>query len=344
MTSRPQATRPVTLQNTFSFYLPPPKDLDVVREYGAVADAVVLKGPRGPKMAMSLRATGWIGPMLFDRAAYERRSAPVDAVGWFAEQAAAGADRILSPGRWVPWDQDGEGIYRAVDAELHIARSSPTATLVLAVDSRWLRKGLEHALAALSDVDRPVALVLAHRKDPLGPTGSVGGLLTLTRGVPDLTLLRCDHGAIGALAFGAAHGSIGLTPTYRHFVPPDADGGGIPDDRTPRVFVSDLMDWFAASKIAGWGTTQVDLVCHRACCRGADLVDFFDPRYEVRADVHNVTTIAGIADHVLGAPNEDKRRLWAGLCEKAIQLYGPMGKFSMVIQPAPQLREWAQIV
>jgi hypothetical protein len=75
--------------------------------------------------------------------------------------------------------------------------------------------------------------------------------------------MRTDHGGLGALVYGARHAAIGLVPPYRHFIPPDKAGGGKRGDRSARVFVRDLMDWYTGVTIAGWTTARIRMRCLR---------------------------------------------------------------------------------
>ena len=68
---------------------------------------------------------------------------------------------------------------------------------------------------------------------------------------------------------------------------------------------------------------------------------FFDERLEREALVHNRTTLARLADDILDAPREERRRLFAETCSQATEHYGAMGKLSMVTKPKPQLLQWA---
>jgi hypothetical protein len=290
-----------------------------------------------------MRSDGWTGTVIFDRCGYAPRSTPADACGWFAEQEFAGADRLLSPGRWVGWGPDQPSFADQVAAEEEFV-GDRDATIVLAIDSRWLTKsrGQDAMIEALCLLARPTALVLGDRADPLSHPGAVSGLIALTRSVDHLSILRTDHGAIGALAFDAAHGSIGLTPSHRHFIPPSATGSAIPNDRSARVFVADLMDWFTANTIASWSPVTGSPTCRYPCCEGARIDRFFDERRKSDADLHNRTVLAALADDILLAPAEDRRRRFAILCRNAIERYGPMGGWMTEITPKAQLRQWAQ--
>lgn len=100
------------------------------------------------------------------------------------------------------------------------------------------------------------------------------------------------------------------------------------------------MDWFTAGTIAGWTTNRVKLLCPLPCCRGGGLDRFFDPRYDAEAASHNRLTLSQLADEILNAPWEERRRRFSQLCLDAIDRYGPMGKLSMVTKPKAQLEQW----
>ncbi|MEA2704304.1 MAG: hypothetical protein QOD63_2249, partial [Actinomycetota bacterium] len=302
-----------TLSPTFSFYVSSSSE-GLIRDCAASADAVVVHGRDGPQVVEAMRRHGFDGVVLFDRANYERSASSTPPGAWLEAQTRAGADRLLTGGHWVEWDRSGDELRLAVDAARDETRSIPGVTLVLAIDSRWLTTsdGLYNMIAILKDVPEPVALVLSHRDDPLGSMTAVNNLLALTTNVPGLTFLRSDHGAIGALTIGARHGSVGLMVRYRHFVPPSVTGGGRAQDRTARVFVWDLMDWFTGFTIAGWGATGVDITCKRECCDGESLARFFDER--LNADAHNRTVLAALGNYVLLAEPEDRRSEFSRLC------------------------------
>lgn len=330
-----------TLGPTFSFYVPATKAA-LIKECASAADAVVVHGPRGPEVVSQMRRDGFTGTVLFDRADYEPRAKPMPPNAWFDTQLGAGADRLLTGGRWVGWDTSGDALRIAVDAVRAEVEDVPNMTLLLAVDSRWLTNsdGLYRSIEILEQVPEPVALVLSHRDDPLGSMVAVNNLLALTRKVKRLSFLRSDHGAIGAVATGASHGSTGLMPRYRHFVPPTVTPGGRVHDKTARVFVRDLMDWFTGFTIAGWGATGVNLNCALDCCGGQSLARFFDER--LSADDHNRTVLAWLAAHVLDSEPEDRLGEFSLLCNRALDHYGPMGKLSDVTHAKSQLEQWAQ--
>ena len=331
------ATLPTTLRPSFSFYMDS-NDQRAIETYAAVADAVTLRGSGGPSAVIALRRTDWSGCVLFDRAAYQHPETHIDAHSWFDEQLSAGADRLLTPGRWVDWTQNKGGFEAAVGAEFDLA-SGIDATVMLALDYRWLTKGHEIVAKVLRELRQPAAIALGSTGDPLAANGAVNGLISIVRQVPNLTILRADHGAIGATAFGASHASIGLKPATRHAVPPGKKSFGKQNDRTARVFVWALADWFTAATIAGWSAANVRLRCDLPCCSGASLDRFLDDGLKAAAANHNRTTIAHFADYILNAPEHDRVRLFAGLCQNAVLQYEHLGP--MAPEPKGQLSEWA---
>lgn len=331
--------KPKTLDTSFSFYVHT-ADPIAVRESAMAADAVIVRGQEGPALVRAIRLAGWEGTALFDLAGYEDRSNEAPS-RWFDMQREAGADRVLTPGCFVDWTKAPSQFMSLAGNELALAASQPDATALVAIDYRWLSKGLYEAVEGLRKAGTPVALVLADNADPLARSQAVGGLIAMLSKVPSLSVLRSDHGAIGALAFGAAHASIGLRATYRHFVPPKSSASAIPNDRTPRIFIREMMDWFSGSNIAGWATTSVQMACQCPTCKGASLARFLDTSLKREADSHNIAVLAELANDVLGAPANERRRYFGRLCKDALEHYGPMGKLSMVTKPKPQLEQWA---
>lgn len=332
---------PRTLRGTFSFYLSAGNTATLMA-CGSLADAVTVSGPTGPARVKTLRERGWDGTAIFDLAGYERNRPEIEPRRWFDEQSAALPDRVLTKGSWVPWDPTGDELKRAIEVEVRqLGIGGPGATIVLAVDHRWVAKAPRELADALSDVGEPVALVMAHASDPLGMANAIHGLIYLCRSVGHLSLLRTDHGGFGALAYGAGHAAVGLRSTHRHFVPKGMVRAGKNGDRTPRLFVRELLDWFTASTIAGWGVSSVDLRCPLTCCRQERMDRFLDPQYAADAITHNMMTLAGLADEILNAPKYERLELYRHMCSIALDRYGPMGKLSMVTKPKSQLLQWA---
>jgi hypothetical protein len=262
------------------------------------------------------------------------------------EQQSAKADRLLTPGCWVESAPGHLPFDAQIEGEASLA-AEYDATCLFCIDYRWLTKSAQHdeMLKSLRALGLPVAVVLADRADPLCHPGAVDALVALTKRVENVTILRADHGAIGALAFDAVHASIGLTTTHRHAVPPGVRAFAIPNDRSARVFVRDLMDWFTASTIGGWSTTRISPACGYPCCNGQRIERFLDDRRKAEADLHNRTVLAALAEEILAVPEVgDRRRAFGRMCFDAVERYGIMGGLTSQISPKAQLCQWAQYV
>jgi len=335
--------QPTTLRETFSFYVAG-TDRERVRACAEQADAVVVAGLKGPSAVRRLRESGWSGTALFDAMRYDKWESKLDPHQWFDEQQAAGADRILTPGQWVGAQPEHASFEAQAEEEVRLAVAHG-ATCLLAIDRRWLSKSLlaDEMRQRLQDLPVPVALVLGDQGDPMSYSGAVDGLVAMSKSVDKLSILRCDQVGIGALAFGAVHASLGLTTSHRHVVPPGVQSFAKRGDRSVRVFVRDLLDWFTASTISEWSTASVSPNCQESCCEGQRIDRFLDERRKNEADLHNRTVLAALAEEILQAPVEDgvRRQEFGRICREAVARYGTMGSWMTEIKPKRQLTQWA---
>lgn len=335
--------RPQTLRESFSFYVGG-RDPERIRSCAELADAVVVSGISGPTTVRRLRNLGWDGTVLFDGAAYDKRESNLDPLKWFDDQLDAGADRLLTPGQWVSSELGHLPFVAQIESEVKLA-SSHNATCLLGVDRRWFTQSilLHEMLQGLRELQLPIALVLGDTNDPMGYAGAVDSLVSISTRVDNLSILRCDQAGIGALAFGANHASLGLITRHRHVVPPDVRSFARRNDRSARVFVRDLLDWFTASRIGEWSTASVTPNCNASCCDGQPIRRFLDDRFKAVADLHNRTVLAALAEEVLTAPEEDgvRRREFGRICQEAVDRYGTMGSWMTEIKPKRQLTQWA---
>jgi hypothetical protein len=152
-----------------------------------------------------------------------------------------------------------------------------------------------------------------------------------------LSILRSDHGALGAVAFGAAHASIGLTTSTRHFAASSMRPRKLPGGSS-RVFVRPLVDWFRASEVAGWTAAGLDLTCRLPCCGGQQLARFLDD--DLDATWHNMNALSNFADTVLTGDPRDGGIAFLDECRAAAARYGLAG-FKGPENPKPQLTGWA---
>lgn len=301
-----------------------------------LVDALTVAGRKGPGEIRRLRDGGFSAPVLFDGCGYTGQDLPPP-TEWVALQRDAGADRLLLPGAYAPWDKDNNSEFVLLVKEQSSMSADLEAGMLIATDSRWIAKKCDVVLDALLEANRPVALVLADRADPLAVGGAVAGLRRLAQAVPQLSILRSDHGALGAMAFGAVHASIGLNTSTRHFATAAMRARSLPGGSS-RVFVRPLVDWFRASEIAGWFAAGLNLRCNLPCCNGAGLDRFLDD--DLDATWHNMNALADFADVVLSVNVEDRAVEFLSACRAAASHYGFAG-FKGPENPKAQLTGWA---
>lgn len=324
---------------SFSFYFTAHKcktKPDTVRLAARLADSLTIAGSEGPKIARQLRTEGLNVPVRFDGTGYARE-ARMSASEWIQLQRDADATELLLPGSFVAWNKDDDAEMALVIRQQGQAAGQLGASALFAIDSRWLSKGIDPLLASLQETECPVALILAHPADPLSTPAAVGGLRRLCKCLPNLSLLRTDHGAIGALAFGAQHASMGLTTSTRHYVPPRKVARRRPSN-SARLFDRLRLDWFLVDDIAAWESAHGEFVCHLPCCQGQSLARFLDSSTDV--DIHNMTALGDFADHIINVNQSDRPTAFLNSCQIAVSHYKTAG-FRGPENPKAQLTAWA---
>ena len=324
---------------TYSFYLTASRcSTDPVGAIRAaqLAGSITIAGADGPRVVRRLRAAGLEVPVRFDAVGYDGKT-QFDPTDWIRRQREAAATQLLLPGTRVPWEKGNADLLSTIVSEQSQYAIDLGASLLLAIDPRWLARDVELLVEVLRAAGQPTAIVLVHRDDPLSVGGAVAGLRFLASRLEDLVILRCDHGAIGALAFGARHASLGLTTGTRHYAPPDTSPWKRPGS-SARLFDRDRLDWFLASDIAAWESARGDFICRLDCCAGLSLARFLDPDED--SDLHNMTSLKDFADYIVLAEAADRGSVFMRACEEAVSLYGLAG-FHGPENPKAQLTGWA---
>jgi hypothetical protein len=329
----------ITHAKSFSFYVGS-NDRQLIQLCAAHSDAVTIRGASGPAVVRGMRARGFDAPVLFDGEGWRAEPGSIDAELWLRHQRDAGASRLLTPGRFVPWDKNGlDEAVAQITAEVVLA-SRLEATPLLGVDARWLAREPVALVDALSACQPGLALVLVEPGDPLALAGAVQGLRVLSESIANLFLLRSDHGSLGALAFGARHASLGLITGHRHGTTPERPGFGKPGDRSARVFSYVFADWFTAATIAGWALVEPARArCFFECCNGAELSRFLDEDAKAAAVRHNVVSLSKLADLVILSPDDERRATFLDYCSTAAERYDLSGVRGPQ-HPKPQLTGW----
>jgi hypothetical protein len=316
------------------------------RLYAEASDGIVVRGDSGVQTAFRLRQMGWQGRLWLDPAVYERPSVESDQTlfgdRWAVIQIELEVADRISPGSFVP-AADRAALRQAISRERRWLDDSGGGRLSLALHSAWLTSDTQFVVDELLRQDGAVALALADPNDPLGGAGAVEGLVTFTRELPDLVLLRCDIGALGAVANGARQGAIGTSTMVRHAVPPGKSGGGVPGDRTPSVFVPALLS-FKLGSFLDQLPREAAPTCDLACCLGSRLSRFNDVRTTAEARVHNRLAIQTAIDAVLQRPPAERPAAFRSLCQQAVYEADALSALARrQIPPSRQLLAWSTL-
>ena len=231
----------------------------------------------------------------------------------------------------------------ALRRETEWASDIEGARISLALHWGWLTDRSNLLAAELKTVEQPVAIALADTNDPLAHAQSVVGLVRLIREVPNLMLLRCDLGALGAVAAGARTATIGTSTTVRHVVPPGKKGGGVPRDQTPSLFIPSLLAFKLGSFLEQLPRRAVP-TCDLACCLGARLSRFNDERMVTEARTHNRLAFQVVVDELTASVPADRLATFRGMCQKAILETQELEVAARrPIEPSRQLSGWTQV-
>jgi hypothetical protein len=248
----------------------------------------------------------------------------------------------ISPGSYVE-AAERASLIKALRRESDWTADVEGARISLALHWSWLTAGTKPLASELKRVQRPVAIALADTNDPLGHAESVSGLVRLIREVPDLMVLRCDFGALGAVAAGAQTATIGTSTTVRHVVPTGKRGGGVPRDKTPSLFVPSLLAFRLGSFLEQLPRRAVP-TCDLTCCLGARLSRFNDERMAAEARQHNRLAFQVVVDELLARASVDRLATFRAMCQKAILETQALEVASRrVIEPSRQLLGWANV-
>ena len=164
-------------RRAFSFYVTAhrgKRDPQIVEAAVDLADAVTVAGPEGPEVIRRLRESGFQAPVLFDGMGYAGKDLPVSD-DWVGVQRAVGAACPLLPGALLAWDRNDDSEFIVTMQEQGRIAAGLEATMLFAIDVRWVARRTDLVVETLRSADQPAALVLIHRGDPLSERGAVQG-------------------------------------------------------------------------------------------------------------------------------------------------------------------------
>jgi hypothetical protein len=262
---------------------------------------------------------------------------------WVKAQRAAGLSVLLTDSPYLP-----SGAHATLVSTLTQARTFGTDVVaVLPLHLDWLVKNAEltFLIETINAAGIPVAIVLEHTGDPLGPQGSVTGLVRLlAQAEVKVGLLRSDLSVIGAVAFGATLGAVGTTTGLRHLYPVKK-GGGYHEPRIAAL-VSNCMAYKTLEKInAAIGAdphNQHRWTCRCDYCYGRSLDCITS---ETHAYQHSLSAISRRGSSILGGATDlDRRRAWLGACLHAQTTnYEIQDETGMTWEPPAFLGAWHKL-
>ena len=313
--------------------------------HARATNAAIVRGTNGFKAGAKLRSAGFEGRLWLDPATYDRPEEPraetLFGDHWQLLQDELGVAQLISPGTYVG-RSDFDALGSALDVEgAWVARAG--GRLSLALHASWLTHGLDGLIGRLEQVEAPLALAFADPNDPLGHAGAVQGLVDMLGSVGDAAILRCDLGALGAVAHGASLGAIGTSSTMRHVVPPGQKGGGVPLDKSPSVFVSELLDFKLGSHLDEF-PREASPTCELACCRGRALRRFNGEHAIAEARTHNRIAIGDASRKILETAPDLRPGVFTNMCikaEYAVAALSVAARRPMKVRP--QVKAWARL-
>ena len=324
----------------FAWYLAPQLDEAECLSHANSASGVVLRGKKGNKAASRLRQQGYRGPLWLDPAAYDRSSSSSLTLwdDWHQRQMELEVVEFISPGAYVS-GANAAALKSALRSQGNWVQEHG-GRLSLALHYSWLTRDLQTLTKQLRGVGLPLALAFADRYDPLGYVGAVEGLIELLSAVSDVTLMRGDIGAVGAVAHGATLGAVGTSPTNRHVFPPNQKGGG--PSTSPAVFVASLLSFKTGAALDAL-PAAASPTCELRCCNNLALRRLNTRAKDAEAIRHNRIAIRQVLDNLIAA----KRAPYAAfkaMCQQAqTEAHNMSIQARRPIDVSAQIKAWARI-
>ena len=337
-------------------------DVDLQTITDAAGGLMVQEHEAGTVLAM--RRIGVDVPVIMDPARYlqpttnERTQHPslwsADPLDAVAEgQAQHRVSAFLSPASYIA-SGDFARLSAVLDEGLRfaeIANRQPhraPVLIALPIDTGWLRRPecREQLIKAASGIGIGMAVFPGGSGNPLEGRRAVAGLVQLLESAQDrVAVLRTDLAGIGAMAFGAAATSIGLSTALRHTV--TAGGRAFAQqDRSPRVLVKPLLSWTRGSQLAQVVRDGRLISCDCPVCYGRSLRRFIreDADSIREAATHSVLVWRSIVDRILDEQPNRRRTAWLEMCAEAINNHAALRTSSRIALQVPRyLNSWTAL-
>lgn len=326
-------------------------DLEEARELAATLDGVVLSGRNSYARGRRLREMGYEGPLLMDDATYVNEEPAAEQLSFdtgiddITVQQNVGAARILVPTGEYFEGGDEQALIRSIaEASARCPdQDSEHYAIVVALDSSWLVQHRGALLRCLRTSSQYFALALGDKNDPLSRDGAVEALAEVITEIPHTSLLRSDWGAIGALAFGAPLGAVGITTTHRHAVRPGDFAGGRRRDPSLRVIHPEALSFYSGELLER--VRHAEEGCNCSACQGQPLSRFYDATLRPEANRHNVAIWRRVVDEVLLERPEHRAATWLGICRKAVEFEDEFAAKAKTdaLRVDAQIRKWSEL-
>jgi hypothetical protein len=318
-------------------------DLDVLSELlSDTGGGAVLTGKRA--LAGAARLARHDIPFMVDRRRYagQRRvsgTAPFDE-RWLKRQRDAGVARVLTDSGYI-----AAGDLEALACVLgQTAETDSDVVAVLPLHTDWLTQDLPQLRRQVVAHGVPVAVVLEHRKDPLGVLRNIEGFVRLLEAPVPVSLLSSDVSALGALAFGARWAAVGVRSSLRHLYP--ATGGGGPVSSVISALVDPALALVKVDRIAAaWAATQDDMSwnCDCSMCCGRT-PEWFLTASDAEATAHTFELLLRRQTAMITLPHgEDRRQSWRAQCRSAEFQYQSLALAGVSWRVPGFLRYWQRV-
>lgn len=260
------------------------------------------------------------------------------------DQIASGCSFGVTPTGYV---QAGEP--EALKAVINTANDLDRDDIVVLVpmDHRWLADAnIKQLTAILSRSKHPVALALGDPSgNPAAHPNAQRNLRALATALSDLVLWRTDMSGVDAMAHGALAAAVGLVPSRRRAAVPDTGGRAAnPADRTPQVFLPDLLRFARASFIQDeWYAATLPPPCLCKSCQGGAIDRFSSTSDDQRAGrLHNAAKLSELIEDA-GA-NGGVDRWWPDKVNNAVSAHVTLSSvIGREITLPPDLELWASL-
>ena len=315
-----------------------------VRDYGHA----MVPGQRGTKVVSECHGA-FIDPFKYSVALTAAPDCLFELDEWHERQRAAGAQiKLTDSPRLAARDRD------ALRKALRRWRTE-YALVVLPLDPWWLRAGLSCLIDEVATAKRPIAIVLMDVYNGLDAAGAVAGLATFISAVAPLPVvpIRCDVSAIGAVAYDAFAGFVGVSSSIRHGPMPMSRSGdqGEDDERddSPSVFVPFLHAYLRASRLPAISRGGVGnlLVCYDTVCEGESLLQISRlaetnlKMARVKAYRHNMAAHEHVAQRVFCA--QEPKDAWWELCKSGADMTAALIEGGISLSVPRWLRQWLEL-